>query len=213
MAANLRVKSMWPDRFDIDVSRESIEKLEVYQGLLLKWQKAINLVSNNTLDEAWVRHFADSAQLSTYIPQDTKTLMDWGSGAGFPALVLAIMRPQLDIHVVESDERKCQFMRTVSRETSAPIRIHTKRIEALDVQDVRPDVITARALASLDKLLGFGAPFVEENPNLRMVFLKGESADQELGKVRGLCDFDVDVAQSVTSPHASILSLSRIVYK
>ena len=146
---------MWPESLGLDVPRESIEKLDTYHALLLKWQKAINLISPKTIDDAWVRHFADSAQLSGYIPEGAKTIMDWGSGAGFPAMVLAMLRPSLDVHAVESDERKCQFMRTVSRETSVPIRIHTQRIEALELDSVNPDIITARALASVSVLLDY----------------------------------------------------------
>ena len=82
---------MWPDSLGINVSRESLEKLERYQALLLKWQKAINLVSPKTLQESGVRHFADSVQLSQYIPEDTKAVMDWGSGAGFPGRFLPLL--------------------------------------------------------------------------------------------------------------------------
>lgn len=205
---------MWPKSYSeslgLNVSRESSEKLEIYYELLLKWQKAINLVSGSTLEEAWVRHFADSAQLCRFIPEDVKTVMDWGSGAGFPGLVLAILRPALEVHIVESDERKCQFMRTVSRETSAPIRIHTCRIEDLGLEDVKPDLITARALASVEKLLGYAYPWVLRDSAFSLLLLKGESAHEELDLARKSYDFQVEEHKSVTDPRACVLRLSSI---
>ncbi len=205
---------MWPDYYSdsmaINVSRESCEKLEIYHGLLLKWQKAINLVSPKTIEDAWVRHFADSAQLCRYIPEGTKCVMDWGSGAGFPAMVLAILRPELEVHIVESDERKCQFIRAVSRETSAPIRIHTSRIEDLETKNIQPELITARALASAEKLLDYTVPWLAQNPELKMLLLKGALADEELEIARKSFDFEVQSHASVTDPAASILSLSSI---
>ncbi len=205
---------MWPksysDIMGLNVSRESCGKLEVYYQLLLKWQRAINLISGNTLQDAWVRHFADSAQLCPYIPQETRTLVDWGSGAGFPALVIAILKPELDVHIVESDERKCQFMRTVSRETSTPIRIHTARIEDLSVSDIKPDLITARALASVQKLLGYAHPWVSQNPALSLLLLKGESAQEELDLARKSYDFEAEAHPSVTDPRGCVVRLSCI---
>lgn len=201
---------MWPNKLGLDVSRESLEKLKVYHALLLKWQKAINLVSSKTVHEAWVRHFADSVQVEQFIPEGTKTMMDVGSGAGFPGAVLAILRPEIEVHVVESDERKCQFMRTVSRETDASIRIHTSRIESLNPQEIRPDVVTARALAPLGALLDYMAPFVVENPELKMVFLKGERAQEEIDLARGRYDFQVESHRSCTDSGAYVLRVSDV---
>lgn len=202
---------MWPSDFNIDVSRESLEKLEIYHRLLFKWQKAINLVSPKTMQESWVRHFADSAQLSAYIGDDVTRVMDWGSGAGFPGAVLAIMRPGIAFTLVESDERKCQFIRTVSRETSVPIRIENRRIEAFvsDVPDV-PNLIMARALASVDALIDYAAPLIERDPSLRMLLLKGENVAQELDEARQNYVFDVEQSPSLTNPLASIVTLSAI---
>lgn len=200
---------MWPDHFGIPVSRETQDKLEAYHALLLKWQKAINLVSPKTLDEAWVRHFADSAQLSALIPKDTKTVMDWGSGAGFPGLVLAIMNPDVEFRMVESDERKCQFMRTVSRETSTPLSAHQDRIEKIDLP-VSVDMITARALAPLDQLLDYALPWAEENPDLGLLLLKGASVEDEITQAQKSFEFRVQKYQSITNPQASILHISHV---
>lgn len=201
---------MWPDDLGLNVSRESLEKLNIYHALLLKWQKAINLVSPKTVEDAWVRHFADSAQLLNFISDDVKVVMDWGSGAGFPAMVLAILRSSIEFHVVESDERKCQFIRTVSRETSVPIRIHTQRIEDLELDSVNPHLITARALASARNLLGYAVPWVERSPELKMLLLKGEGAQAELDEAAQGYKFDVELSPSVTEPSASIAMLSSI---
>lgn len=201
---------MWPETLGLNVSRESLEKLTIYEGLLRKWQKAINLVSPATIEDAWVRHFADSVQVSQYVPAGAKTVMDWGSGAGFPGVVLAIVRPELEVHLVESDERKCQFMRTVSRETNASIRIHTSRIESLSLQDIQPDIITARALASLEKLLDYAVPFLSARPDLQMVLLKGAQVDEEISAARERYDFSLSQHASVTDLQARVLCLSSI---
>lgn len=204
---------MWPSDLlpDLNVSRESLEKLEIYHALLLKWQKAINLVSNKTLDDAWVRHFADSAQIIAHIPDHVKDVVDMGSGAGFPALIVAILRSDLDVSVVESDERKCQFMRTVSRETNVPIRIVNARIESVSPQDISPDLITARALASMKRLLDYCCPYVSENPALEMLFMKGAGAAGELLEARKSYDFQAESFPSVTDGAASIVRVSGLL--
>lgn len=202
---------MWPDSLGIDVPRESLERLEQYQALLFKWQKAINLVSPKTLQESGVRHFADSAQLAQYIPEGAKSVMDWGSGAGFPGAVLAITNPDVSFTLVESDERKCQFLRTVSRETSATLRIENARIEDVvaDCGEI-PDVITARALKSVKILLDYAWPLIEQKPELRLLLLKGENVAQELAEARETYGFEVESYSSVTSSAASIIMLSNV---
>lgn len=191
------------------VSRETADQLAAYHALLLKWQKAINLVSNSTLEEAWERHFADSAQLAQYIPQGIKTTADLGSGAGFPGLVLAIMRPDIETHLVESDERKAQFLRTVSRETGIKVTVHDSRIEDVAAR-LSPDLVTARALASLDQLLGYCFSWAEKNPNLVMLFLKGQGFDAELREARKRFRFKEENHASLTSAEARILRISAL---
>lgn len=215
MGNHLRVRiSMWPETLGIDVSRESFEKLEQYQALLLKWQKAINLVSPKTLQESGVRHFADSAQLQHYIPKGVHSIMDWGSGGGFPGAVLAILNPDVDFILVESDERKCQFLRTVSRETSATMRIENSRIEnfVANLESV-PDLITARALKPVSVLLDYARPLFERRPDLKILLLKGESAEREIKHARHSYNFDVELWPSVTNRSARIMLLSDIKLK
>lgn len=191
---------------NVDVSRETKEKLYHYQSLLHKWQKAINLVSKSTLNASEKRHFLDSYQLLDYIVRDVNSLVDFGSGAGFPGLVLAICRPDLDVHLVESDQRKCTFLQTVSRETHATnVTIHNQRIEEL--APFKVDLCTARALKELDQLLAFSKPFAPE----QCLFLKGETYALEVERARQAgWRFDLNTYQSVTNKQAKILELTNI---
>lgn len=187
------------------VSRETLDKLDCYVSLLHKWQKAINLVSKSTLADTWNRHLLDSFQILNHVNERTGTWVDLGSGAGFPALVLAIAS-DFDIHVVESDQRKCLFMREVSRETSSPITVHNARIE--DAEPFEADFISARALASLDKLLGYSEKFSTEKS--RFVFLKGQDVDAELTNAAKYWRMSSEKHQSLSSGDGSILILKDV---
>lgn len=189
------------------VSRETLERLTVYHGLLRKWQPSINLVGPKTLDEAWSRHFFDSAQLWSYLPPDTRTLVDLGSGAGFPGLVLAVMGVP-DVHLIESDARKCAFLREVARTTDTKVTIHNRRIEA--VAPFAADVVTARALAPLSALLTWAAPFLSGGGTA--LFLKGQTADDELTEAGKSWTMGVERFPSLTEPSAAILRLSAITH-
>lgn len=191
-------------------SNASFEKLQTYHKLLFKWQKAINLISNSTLQNAWFRHFADSAQIVQFIPEDIQTYADIGCGGGFPGLVVAIMRPDLDVHLIESDERKGQFMRTVIREAGVKnTTVHTVRIEeSYDL--VTPDFVTARALASLKELLDLIGPWVTQNSDMRMCFMKGERAVNEIKEAEEAYEFDVEKHTSITDDKACLLEISAL---
>lgn len=192
-----------------NVSRETLEALTAYLTLLAKWQTKINLVSASTLEDAWTRHVLDSAQLWPLIPEGAQTLTDLGSGAGFPGLVLAILgkdRPGFRVHLIESDQRKGTFLREVIRVTGASAEVHTARIKALDPWP--SDVVTARALAALDKLLQLAAPFVAADGIA--LFLKGKSAETELTAARGWGTFDVEVIPSHTDATGAVIKLSRL---
>lgn len=195
-----------------NVSRETLAKLEIYLALLGKWQKAVNLVGPNTMADAWHRHFMDSAQIANYIPQDAQTLLDFGSGAGFPGLVLAMLRPDLDVNLVESDEKKCQFLRNVSRETSTPVTIHNTRIEYLKAsgQEIMPDIITARALGDLKMLLDFALPYAQKNPELVLLLPKGEKAPEEITAAKAIFSFDLQAHKSITNNRAQILEIRQL---
>jgi 16S rRNA (guanine527-N7)-methyltransferase len=198
-----------PNQLLLDVSRETVQKLRLYDELLHKWQKAINIISPTTLVDSWNRHFLDSAQISPLMPENV-VLADLGCGGGFPGLVLALLKPELEVHLIESDEKKCQFMRTVSRETQTAAHIHTQRVEA-SYDIVLPDVITARALASLEKLLDYTWPWIMRKPTIKCIFMKGERADEEIEIALKRYNFDYELIPSKTDAKARIIVLTNIM--
>lgn len=159
----------------MDVSRETVSRIEAYLVLLKRWQKAINLVGPKTLDDPWRRHILDSAQLYQYLPPGPTVLYDLGSGAGLPGLVLAIMG-RGNIHLVESDGRKAQFLHEACRTFELQAEVHADRAETLP--EGCADVVTSRALAPLPRLLDLTVPLLRSNAVC--LFLKGRSASDEL---------------------------------
>lgn len=184
----------------LEVSRETLARLSRYEAMLRHWQKSINLVGRNTLDQVWVRHFQDSAQLAALAPATAKQWLDLGSGAGFPGLVLAILGVG-HVHLTESDGRKCVFLREVIRETDAPATVHHGRVETLP--PMRADVITARALAPLTALVPLAARHATENTVA--LFPKGRKS------VRELQDLDDWLIESGISMNIEIESLTSRV--
>ena len=150
-----------------NVSRETFSKLEVYVALLEKWQRKINLVSPQTLANAGTRHIEDSVQMSLHLHDKNANIADIGSGAGFPGLVLAVMGYPF-ITLIESDMRKCMFLKEVARQTDTPCTILNTRIENVDTTY---DVITARALADVDQLLTLTRNM--RRRETKLLFLKG----------------------------------------
>jgi 16S rRNA (guanine527-N7)-methyltransferase len=183
-----------------DVSRETIERLEVYEALLRQWQKAVNLVAPSTLDAVWHRHFADSAQIVRLAPAGARSWVDLGSGAGFPGLVVAILLAETGarITLIESDSRKCAFLREVARKTGITVDILSTRIEQATTQAKvePPEVVSARALAPLDRLLGLAAPLF--TPSTVGVFLKGRDAALEVETAAKAWTFAVEMVPSIT---------------
>ena len=194
------------------VPRETILKLTRYADLLTHWQKAINLVAPSTLPELWSRHFADSAQLRSLAP-DARLWLDLGSGAGFPGLVVAILQagaPYFRMHLVESNRKKCAFLAEVVRATEAPVDIHAMRIEELTekAQSLRPDVVSARALAPLPRLLELAEPFFGEGT--KGLFLKGRETQAEIEAAQAGWDFAFRLTPSSTAKDASIVEVSHL---
>lgn len=187
----------------------SEKALKLYTNELIRWNKAINLVSPKTINDIDTRHIKDSEQLAQYIPHN-KTLMDWGSGGGLPAMVIAIVRPDLSVHMVESDSKKSEFLRHVSRETSVPAQVHNCRIEALECEAIKPDIITARALASLTQLITWMTPFRTLNSNLEGLFLKGEHWKDEVQEALETYRFDYETYPSETDKKARIIHIKNL---
>lgn len=190
----------------LDVPRETQEKLDCYVQLLIKWQARINLISSKTLPEIWHRHILDSAQLVSYLPKTPSVILDMGSGAGLPGVILAILtRHQL--HLVESDSRKIAFMRTALRETCTSAILHEQRMET--VPALRPDIITARALAPLSQLITLASS--QHHEKIEYLFLKGREAKQELTALPACPKMEAECLPSMTDSQASIIRLKPIL--
>lgn len=189
------------------------DKLDHYHQLLLKWQKTINLVSPTTLDNAWERHFEDSIQLLDHIPDKVKSICDIGSGAGFPGLVIAISRPDIDVSMIESDGRKCAFLRTVSRETLCDnVTIHTDRIEN-KIAEISVDMVICRALASVRQLMTYTQPLWQENKEFQILMPKGRNWHDEVADANKKFNFDLSDFSSKTNEEARILIVGNIAQK
>ena len=186
------------------VSRETLDRLRLYADLLCKWQKAINLVSTASLADLWRRHIWDSAQLLPHIPKDSRSLLDLGSGAGLPGLVLAILGVD-GVVLVEADQRKCAFLREAARLSGAAVVIHDRRIEDLGDKIPPADVITARAVASLPLLLDRIKLYIK--PNTVCLFHKGRNVDVELAEIRRVWTDDIEKIPSLTDPAGVIIRL------
>jgi 16S rRNA (guanine527-N7)-methyltransferase len=194
------------DQAGFAVSDSAWRGLETHVQLLRKWQSAINLVGPATLSDVWGRHVLDSLQLLPLIPQTARTVVDLGSGAGFPGLVLAIVRPELKVRLIESDARKAAFLREVSRSVAPGVMVVNARIEAVTAGSA--DIVTARALAPLPKLLPLADKFMTD-PAI-CLFHKGEDVDSELTAAQSHWMMDVDRVPSVTAPGAAILRIARL---
>lgn len=192
-----------------DVSRETMDRLEVYVSLLEKWNPKINLVANSTLSNTWHRHLADSAQIWALAPEGAKTWLDIGSGAGFPGLVIAAIAaekaPDLAVRLVESDQRKCAFLRTVAREMGVSAKVITKRIEEYEPQNV--DILSARALSSLIQLLEFAEKHRKSDGIC--LFPKGARVDSELTEASTCWHMSYETYPSVTDQEAVILRIGE----
>jgi len=195
------------------ISNEVREKLEIYEALLKRWQKTINLVAPSTLDEIWHRHFADSAQLWPLRPPAAKTWLDLGSGAGFPGLVLAILGSEASQtrHIlVESDNRKAAFLREVARQTAVPVDILCMRIENPETHAKVgvADCVTARALAPLSRLVEIAAPYFASSTV--GMFLKGRDSAAEIKTAAQDWHFAFELIPSVTEEDGRVVLLKAL---
>jgi 16S rRNA (guanine527-N7)-methyltransferase len=186
----------------LGVSRETLERLSVYLELLRRWQPAINLVGPATLVDPWRRHILDSAQLAAHVPAEAANLVDLGSGAGFPGMVLALLGVR-GVHLIEANRRKARFLREVARATGAPATVHAERIERMQGWPV--DVVTARALAPLPHLLELAHPFIASDSVC--LFLKGKSVERELTAARLSWHMEAEALPSLSEPAGSVLKL------
>ncbi len=204
-----------PNDFEkaFSVSRETLDRLKIYESLLQRWQKTINLVAPSTLDQIWGRHFADSAQILALAPPELKTWVDLGTGAGFPGLVVATLlapKAQTKVTLVESDSRKAAFLREAAREMAVPVDILPLRIEAAAtrVSLRRAGVISARALAPLPRLLALARPFC--STQTVCLFLKGREANRELQAAESEWIFESELVPSLTDPEGRVVIVRNL---
>ncbi len=190
----------------VPVSRETLARLEAHLALLARWQRRINLVGAASLADPWRRHILDSAQLLRLLPGTDIRLLDLGSGAGFPGLVLALLGVR-EVHLVESDRRKAAFLAEAVRITGASgVTLHRRRIEALAPFPV--EAVTARALAPLPRLLELAAPFL--GPATLGLFPKGGNFEAELTEARRHWRMRTQIEPSLSSPEGRILVLREV---
>ncbi len=194
------------------VSRETYDRLCLFQKILIKWQKSINLISKNTIENTWERHFLDSAQLYKFVRDIEGNIIDFGSGAGFPGMVLAIMGKK-NIHLVESDYKKCVFLKEIAMLTETDITIHNCRIEELNFINV--DLVTCRALASLKNLIHYVEVFINKSLGERqkypkLLFLKGKSYFSEIIELSKIKKISFEEYPSITDKDGRILYISKV---
>lgn len=195
-----------------DVSRETLERLQVFVDLVLKWQPAQNLIAPSTIPDIWIRHVVDSLQTQWSLP-DARTWVDIGSGGGFPGIVTAILLagvPGAHVHLIESNQRKAAFLRTALRETGSSGTVYPGRIESVAEgwSNGPVDAVSARALASLDLLLKLSEPFTSTGATA--VFHKGRDFKREIAEASHTWRFDLVEKESLIDPTSRMLLLSNI---
>lgn len=194
----------------IDVSRETFTELEVFQDLVLEWNNKFNLISKSSAEDIWNRHILDSLQLFNFIDDKVKNIYDFGSGAGFPGMVLAIASkksfPSLKVSLIESIRKKTIFLNEVKNRLNLDIDIYNERIENLKLP--KADIITSRAMASLEKLLNYAYPFCKKETTL--LFLKGKTWKEEIENSLNVWSFEWEAFDSITDNDGKILSIKNI---
>jgi len=187
--------------------RANAEALEVFRAMVLEANARMNLIGASTVDAFWLRHIIDSAQLLWFAPE-ARTWADFGSGAGFPGIVLAILlrsRPRARVHLIESMSKRCAFLAAVAGALELPVEVHNVRAEALRL-DV--EVVTARACAPLSRLLGYAWPSLQRGA--LGLFLKGRAADDEIAQARAAWRFRVSAHASLSDPSGRVLAVSDV---
>ena len=190
-----------------NVSRESLARLKAFVDVLTDWNARHNLVSARSLEDVWRRHVLDSAQLAAFFPETAKNLVDLGSGAGFPGLVLAILfENRLRVVLYEAIHKKCEFLEAAAKRVGAAVEIRNARIEEARAEPF--DVVTARACAPLDKLLGYAHVF--NGPTTLNLFLKGQSVGDELTLARKSWRMTLTQHPSRSDPSGAILAIREL---
>jgi 16S rRNA (guanine527-N7)-methyltransferase len=209
---------------DTGVPRETLSRFTVYARLIEEWNDRVNLVAPSTIPDLWRRHFWDSAQLAPLIPPQARTIVDLGSGAGFPGMVLALLLSSparggggsprggetegagVVVHLIEATQKKCRFLEAVALATGAEVHIHCARAEA--VKGLTADVVTARAVAPLTELLRLAFPFF--GPSTTGLFLKGRTLNDELTHAVESWKLEATRVVSRSDPSGAILRVTGL---
>ncbi|PZO06505.1 MAG: 16S rRNA (guanine(527)-N(7))-methyltransferase RsmG [Alphaproteobacteria bacterium] len=192
---------------EIGATPEQLADLQTLLDRLTEANAVMNLVGPDSLGEYWTRHVLDSAQLLDHAPRAV-TWADLGAGAGFPGLVLAILmkgRPDSHVWLIDSLGKRCRFLQEVVDLLGLPCTVIHGRAEA---QKLRVDVVTARALAPMDKLLGYAQPYLTRGA--QGLFLKGEKAEMELQTAWASWSFEADLSISRSDPRGRIVSVRSL---
>ena len=201
----------------IHVSHETLEKLTIYHELLCFWQKKMNLVSNNSLQDAEIRHFLDSAQLYSFCKNLNGNIVDFGSGAGFPGAVLSILGTSKTF-LIESNKKKCDFLMSLKKETNSNFYVINSRIENLEFLD--PTLIVSRALTSTKNLLVLSINHMLKSKGIKskgeaiknipnLLFLKGKTFNDELTDIPKNINLKFQAFPSNTSAESKILLYNK----
>lgn len=188
-----------------NLSDLQIKNLEDFVLLLLAENDNFNFIGKSTIEDLWHRHILDSSQLLRFIPDQNIKFADFGSGAGFPGIILSILGLR-EIHLVEKSFRKSEFLRRAKSFSSNRIFVHQSKLEEL--KNIEFDCITSRALAPLDKLLFYSQKFLKKNGYC--LFLKGKNLPQEIELAKKTFRFDYETHQSLTSDESNIIRISNI---
>jgi len=189
-----------------NVSRETLEPLRTYSALIERWNKTINLVGKGDIQALWERHILDCLQMVDMIPANARRLIDLGSGAGLPGIVIALMRPDMTVVLTESDTRKAAFLQNAVVELKIRAELLSYRIETLSIPPAQ--VVTARALAPLSKLFTYAAPLLTEDGIC--LFPKGRNVKAELTAAEAEWQMEVESVPSQTDPESVILRIHGI---
>ncbi|HEY0927641.1 16S rRNA (guanine(527)-N(7))-methyltransferase RsmG [Brevundimonas sp.] len=200
---------MTPSEFQAltGASDANMADLEAFAGMLAEANEVMNLVGPDTIPDIWNRHYWDSAQLLALEP-GAKTWADLGAGAGFPGVVLAILlkdRPGAHVWLIDSLGKRCRFLQTVVDALGLPATVINGRAEE---QKVSVEVVTARAVAAMEKLLGYAQPYLQRGA--RGLFLKGEKAEVEVAEARRVWHFESDLSVSRSDPRGRIVSVRSL---
>jgi 16S rRNA (guanine527-N7)-methyltransferase len=179
--------------------------IQIFQDKLLAFNESYNLIGKSTIDDFYNRHVIDSAQIINFIDQEQRKFIDFGAGAGFPSIIMAILRPDCEFHLIEKSFRKGQFL-AIMADIIPNIKIYQNKIQ--DLEEVKYDVVTARAFASLNKIIQLSQRFLTKNSKL--ILHKGKKFQEEIDEAKQKFKFEIEVKDSISSAEGKILIITDL---